>query len=226
MGVFITIDGIDGAGKTTLANGLAARLFGSFGLNVLLTKEPTSRSPWAKKLRAAALTERMSKELELEYFHRDRLWHLKNVIFPALKQEQVVICDRFIDSTLAYQCTNPSEADVLFKKMSSEVQLPDITFILDCPVEVSIDRISKRNQPITSFEKSETLKTAREIFRSRVGTHYRHLDGTKPPQDVLAEAISEISPMLPDAFAKSKKRPKSVVTDPNSSSFSLLPAVA
>lgn len=223
--MFITIDGIDGAGKTTLVVGLAKWLFESFGVSVLLTKEPTRSSPWAKKLRAAALTKRLPKEQELELFHKDRLWHLKHEIYPALGQKQIVICDRYVDSTLAYQASDKDEADILLARMGQEIAIPDLTFILDCPVDICLDRIGKRNQPITSFERSETLERARAIFNSRVGGHYRHLDGIQSPSDLLASAQKEILPFIGGENNKGTRRSVLKAVDPKSSTFRIITPV-
>jgi len=82
--VFISIDGIDGAGKTSLAVALADWFNTTYNIEVVITKEPTSESPWAKELRQAALTVRLPRNVEIEYFHKDRLWHLESEIIPLL----------------------------------------------------------------------------------------------------------------------------------------------
>jgi dTMP kinase len=222
--LFITIDGIDGAGKTTLANGLASWLFATFSLNVLLTKEPTNRSPWSKKLRASALSQRLPRNQELEFFHKDRLWHIKHVIYPALKQNQVVICDRYVDSTLAYQAKDATEAKRLYHEMSSEILIPTVTFILNCPVSVCMDRISARGQVVTSFEKSDTLARAAKIFESRIGSHYRQLDAAQSPSLVLEAAKKQVTPFVGVTQKVTENNPKPV--NPTSSSFRLMAAVA
>ena len=83
--MFLAIDGIDGAGKTTLVNHLAVLLQ---SLSPVITKEPTKNSKWGQRLRRAAIEGRLPLQQEIEYFHKDRLNHIENVIAPALDQDQ------------------------------------------------------------------------------------------------------------------------------------------
>src|SRR5262249_886960 len=106
--VFIAVDGIDGAGKTTLVRRPASKLA---DLKQVVTKEPTDNSEWGRALRHSASRGRMPRAREIEYFHKDRVHHLLTLIKPALAEGRFVICDRYVDSTLAFQGKSPADAD-------------------------------------------------------------------------------------------------------------------
>lgn len=188
--MFIAVDGIDGSGKTTLVRHLV-ELFHCW--DPYVTKEPTDNSKWGRILRDSAQKGRLSRELELDYFCKDRQLHIKNEILPALGDEKVVITDRYVDSTLAFQCSSPDEADELYEDLVSEILVPDITFILDCTVEIGLARIKKRDgDKLSAFETQRTLETAKSIYESRNAGHYEHLDATKSSENTFHQAIEAI----------------------------------
>jgi len=183
--LFISVDGIDGAGKTTLC----ARLADWIGRdNVVLTKEPTADSPYARKIRDGAEIERLSREEELDLFRADRRWHLANRVEPALEQGKTVITDRYVDSTLAFQAHSPEEADTLFERMKSEIRIPDVAFILDCPLAECLRRIEEGRDYRSTFETEHTLERAKAIYDSRRGQHYVHLASNHSPEDTFQAA--------------------------------------
>ena len=187
--MFITIEGIDGTGKSSLAKALAERLGQS---RVLLTREPTDASPWGRRLREAATQGRLSHEEEIDHFHRDRLHHLESVIKPALAAGKIVISDRYVDSTLAYQAASPQDADRLYAQMTGDLLEPDIVLILECPVRLALKRIGKGRSAHSRFELEETLNRAAQIYKSRPGARYHHIDASRPFRDVLAAALAAI----------------------------------
>ena len=194
--MFVVIEGIDGSGKSTLAKALADRLGPS---RVVLTREPTDLSPWGKRLREAAIKGRLSREDEIEHFHRDRVHHLQTLVRPALAKGKVVITDRYVDSTLAYQAKDIADADKLFAKMALELDAPDLVIVLDLPAAIALKRIGKGRGAKTRFELKETLERAKALYDSRTGGQYRHLDATKSFGEVVAEALALIttSPKFP-----------------------------
>lgn len=192
--MLIAIDGVDGAGKTTLAQGLACRFS---ALRPLIEKEPTDASEWGRRLRTSATEGRLSVDVEIEYFHLDRLHHIENVIRPALEDGRLVILDRYVDSTLAFQSGNPSEADKLYKKFESEILVPDFTFILDCPPKIGLERIKSSRETLSEFESVETLTKAHAIYKSRKGHNYFHIDATMDAKQVLEEVISILKSKSP-----------------------------
>ncbi len=188
--MFIAVDGIDGAGKTTLVQDLAAVLV---SLGPIVTKEPTKNSKWGELLRAAAVEGRLSLEKELEYFRSDRKHHIETLIYPNLNAGKVVITDRYVDSTLAFQSQTPEEADELYEKLVGEIIVPDITFILHCPVSIGMDRITKRDSgKLSLYENTEVLQRAGQIYESRRDPNYVHLNGDRTPRETLKQALCEM----------------------------------
>jgi dTMP kinase len=186
--MFIAVDGIDGSGKSSLVRGIAAVLA---PLHPLTTKEPTDTSFWGRRLRTSAKEGRLPRMIELEYFHKDRLHHIATVIRPALERGQIVITDRYVDSTLAFQAESVDEADVLYEScLGTEILLPDITMILQCTVSQGLQRIQRREKGYLSmFESNESQRRAKEIYESRSGSHYRFIDASGTEDDTLRQAL-------------------------------------
>jgi len=188
--MFIAVDGIDGAGKTTLVRQLADLLA---PLHPLCTKEPTDNSKWGQKLRSAATEGRLPRDKELEYFHLDRIHHLENEIKPALDAGRLVITDRYVDSTLAFQAQTAEEADEMYEKMVGEILVPDITFILRCPVEKGLSRVRSRDgENLTHYENEDVLNRASKIYLSRKGENYVFLDSSGSAKETLDNAVCQL----------------------------------
>lgn len=201
--MFIAVDGIDGSGKTTLVRQLAEIFQGSY--DVFVTKEPTGYSKWGQRLREAATQGRLSADAELEHFRQDRSHHIEQYIKPKLKDGTIVISDRYVDSTLAFQTNDPDGAEKLYQSMIDEILVPDITFIIDCSVELGLERIGKRdNGNFSQFENRNTLERAAEIYKSRSGDNYVHLDGSKTPRDTLEQALEALKSRLGNNHPLSK----------------------
>ncbi|MGA0394199.1 MAG: dTMP kinase [Rhodospirillales bacterium] len=189
--MFIAVDGIDGSGKTTLVKNLRDHFASQ---NPVITKEPTDNSQWGQKMRIAAAEGRLSREIELEYFHKDRLEHIATVILPAINQGRIVITDRYVDSMLAYQANTPEEANVLYENVVEEILIPDITFILVCSVEIGLERIRKReaDKGLSHFENDNALKRAAAIYESRKGDHYAFCDASGTSENTLRQALETL----------------------------------
>jgi dTMP kinase len=196
--MFIAVDGIDGAGKTTLVHQLASHLL---HLDPLITKEPTNDSPWAARIRDSALRERLSVEEELDIFHKDRMFHLETTIIPAIRAGRVVICDRYVDSTLAFQAKDEADADRLYLRFCDEILIPDITFILDCPVLTGLERIKTGRNRFTTFEKLDTLEKAQRIYRSRNGPNYVHVFAGGTPEATFESVVNRLNHRFPQIDA-------------------------
>lgn len=162
-GRFITLEGGEGAGKSTQVRRLMARLDG-YGINAMATREPGG-SPKAEKIRAILLAGKARKlgaMAEALLFSAARADHLDHTIRPALQQGRWVICDRFADSTRAYQgALGNIEPDVLsaLERVVVGMTRPDLTLILDVPPELGLARAAERraklNQSADRFEDEE-----------------------------------------------------------------------
>jgi dTMP kinase len=154
-GRFITIEGGEGAGKSTQAAHLAAWLRDT-GISVLTTREPGG-SPRAEVLRELLLGGRVAPfgpEAEALFFAVARAEHLAETIAPALDSDQWVISDRFMDSTRAYQGSAGVSEELLARLEAVAVGAcrPDLTLILDIPAEVGLSRIRRRHGGADRFE--------------------------------------------------------------------------
>lgn len=164
-GIFIVIDGIDGAGKTTQVNRFR-ELFEDAGEIVVCSKEPT-QGPWGQKLRDSATAGRLPLDEELALFVRDREQHVSEVIAPALEQGHVVIVDRYFYSTVAYQGVREASVDHLLAEMRSKFPVPDTTFFLDLPAPIAMHRISsERGDQPNEFERVDVLSEIRKVFNT------------------------------------------------------------
>lgn len=198
--MFIAVDGIDGSGKSTLVRGIAAVLA---PLHPLTTKEPTDASFWGRRLRTSAREGRLPRSTEIEYFHKDRLQHVETIIRPALESGRIVITDRYVDSTLAFQAGSPEEADVLYEShLGRDILRPDLTIILQCDVSVGLQRLQLRDRGcLSAFEGDEAQKHAKAIYESRSGAHYRFVDASGTEDETLRQAVNvlkECSRSRPD----------------------------
>ena len=148
---FVSFEGTEGVGKTTAIEGLCQRLEAE-GIDYVRTREPGG-SPFAEQLRALLLDPRtdITDDTELLLMFAARSDHLAQVILPALTAGKWVICDRFIDSTVAYQGYGRAFGDSEMRhKIDSLIaqfvpRLPDITLWLDLPIEEGMQRAGKRS---------------------------------------------------------------------------------
>ncbi|MBU2259821.1 dTMP kinase [Patescibacteria group bacterium] len=143
-GTFIVFEGPDGSGTTLHAKLLEERLSRE-GLGVLRTFEPTDGPIGAKIRESLHSGEPISPAPLQELFCKDRAWHLENVIQPALAEGTVVICDRYLHSTLAYGQALGLQKNYL-RELNKDFIQPDVLFFLLPPYEVCSERMSKRKK--------------------------------------------------------------------------------
>lgn len=187
-GKFIVFEGLDGSGQTTQAKLLKDFLIEK-GYQVILTKEPTLNSSAGQKIREI-LDEKIKVEpAELQIlFTEDRREHLEKVIIPALKNNQIVISDRYFFSTFAYGTAEGLDLEWLIK-LNNNFLLPDLTFLLKVRPEICLERIQKRGEGIKLFEKKEKLAKVWQVYEglvSRFDNLYL-INGEKNIEEVAEE---------------------------------------
>ena len=169
--MFITLEGMEGAGKSTLASGLAAR-FQKRGREVVLTREPGGCS-LGRTLRTVLLDvgTKIASETELFLFLADRAQHVAEVIRPALERGCVVISDRYADSTIVYQGygrgMDRSELCHL-NHIAMHGLWPDKTFVLDLDPEVGLRRALQRNESLGAAASEGRFESEQLAFHVRV----------------------------------------------------------
>jgi len=161
--LLIAVEGIDGAGKTTQVDFLT-EFFASAGVPVVRSKEPTD-GYWGQKARQSAANGRMALEEELTVFTEDRKEHVRDKIAPALNRGEIVILDRYLYSTIAYQGSRGGDIDAITEHVLKSAPEPDIVLLLDVPPEVGLSRIAKgRRETPNAFETISNLEAARSAF--------------------------------------------------------------
>ncbi|MCP1479983.1 dTMP kinase [Pseudomonas chlororaphis] len=189
-GLFITLEGPEGAGKSTNREYLAERLRAA-GIEVLLTREPGG-TPLAERIREVLLTpgdEVMNPDTELLLVFAARAQHLAEVIRPALARGAVVLCDRFTDSTYAYQGGGRGLSVERIATLEQFVQgklRPDLTLVFDLPVEVGLARASARGR-LDRFEQEG------RVFFDAVRQAYLKRAAADPARYLLVDAAQPLS---------------------------------
>ncbi|WP_296271306.1 dTMP kinase [Pseudomonas sp. UBA6323] len=200
-GLFITLEGPEGAGKSTNREYLAERLR-ERGIDVLLTREPGG-TPLAERIRELLLEpsdEPMAADTELLLVFAARAQHLQQVIRPALARGSVVLCDRFTDATYAYQGGGRGLSIERIAQLEQFVQAelrPDLTLIFDLPVEIGLARAAARGR-LDRFEQEGRgfFEAVRQAYLQRVAQapqRYRVLDAGQ----TLAQVQADIDALLP-----------------------------
>lgn len=198
-GRFITLEGVDGAGKSThvawIAEWLRARSHA-----VLVTREPGG-TPLAERLRELVLTEPMDPIAETMLLFAARADHVQRVIDPALRAGTWVLCDRFTDATFAYQGGGKGVAAELIAhlaQVSHDGLLPDRTLVFDCPYEVSRERLERTGRAPDRFEREN-----REFFE-RVRQEYLGLARSDPERIRVVDAskpLDEIKKVIQEELS-------------------------
>ena len=193
MSLFITFEGIDGTGKSTQAKILLKSL-ATLGIPCLITREPGG-SPLAEKIRELIINEEMDELTEFFLFYAARSDHIIKTIKPALDAGLVVICDRFYDSTSAYQ-SNLDEYlhfDAMEAVTDEGEFTPDLTFILDMDPKRAMERLDARGDK-NSFDRRplEWFETTRKEFLE-IGDDPRcYIIDADRPVDEIHEEIQAI----------------------------------
>jgi dTMP kinase len=210
-GAFITLEGIEGAGKSTVARALQAEL-ARRALPVLLTREPGG-TPLAESLRALLLDrggETISAPAETLLMFAARAVHLDNAIRPALAAGRWVICDRFTDASYAYQGAGRGVSTGLLDGLAAAVH-PDLwpsrTLLLDLPVAAGLARARNRSASPDRFEAEQTefFERVRAGYLQRAAQNSQRikvLDASLPAGAVAAAAVAALSDLWPAELAR------------------------
>lgn len=185
-GMFITFEGADGCGKTTQQM-LAADYLESKGYEVLITREPGAKG-LGEDIRKILLDYKgpVSERCESLLFLADRAQHVDNMILPAIEKGQIVLCDRYTDSTVAYQGYGRQQNLERIKKLNdfaTNVLKPDLTFVFDIDVETSMQRVGKEKDRMESEGKE---------FHNRVRNGYLKLAEEEPNRIKVLDAAKSI----------------------------------
>ncbi|MCB1107980.1 MAG: dTMP kinase [Chlamydiia bacterium] len=203
-GLFITFEGGEGAGKTTLINRVFDEL-SSKGHSVIRTLEPGGTS-LGKEIRELLLHQKKSaicRQSELFLYLSDRSQHVQELILPSLNAGRVVLCDRFNDSTLAYQgAARALNVDLLrgLCLAATDGLCPDLTLYLDLDPEVGLSRAKQKNTyDRLEAEKLEFHLKVREAFLSlaeKEPDRFHTIDASKDVDTVYYNAMKEIESLL------------------------------
>ncbi len=212
--MFITFEGIEGSGKSTLAKALFLRLK-KRGFDTVFTKEPGG-TPIGERIRDILLSSK-SRELiplsELFLYEADRAQHYYEVIIPAIKQGKWVVCDRSFDATLVYQGIARGLDLRLIRDLNSlatQGLAPDLTFLLDCPVDIALSRAKKRiyQQYQACEDRYDRFESEAMEFHERVRQGYLIISKEDPRFVVLDS--SRPSPLLEEEICKILKERKGI----------------
>ncbi len=195
---FITLEGVDGAGKSTHLNWLAERLR-SQGKQVLLTREPGG-TPLGEALREMLLHQAMHLETEALLMFAARREHLDKVILPALAQGTWVVSDRFTDASFAYQGggrgLDEARLQILEQWVQKDLQ-PDLTLLFDVPLEISRQRLAQ-NTSLDRFEleKQDFFQRVKQAYLKRAAQfpqRIRVIDSGRTIEEIQVELENIIS---------------------------------
>ena len=196
-GFFLTFEGIDGCGKSTQLKRLAAHLRES-GLDVVTTRQPGG-TPFGDRLRSLLLDSRtgaLTSNTELAMMFADRAECIAEVIAPALNAGQIVLCDRFTDSTEAYQGGGRelgSEAVLLMHRVVCSDLQPDLTLLLNPDFDGCLQRARKRNDAQTVRGTNENrFEQEQAAFYRRVSDKYQQIAAREPRRVVTIDGNGTI----------------------------------
>ncbi|KFI68158.1 dTMP kinase [Bifidobacterium magnum] len=203
-GLFISFEGVDGAGKTTQVRKLADRLRAQ-GRTVVTTREPGG-TPIGARIRAMLLTKdyesaAMGERTEALLFAADRAQHAAETIRPAIESGAIVITDRYLDSSVAYQAGGRELGQEEIRNLSlwaTNNLLPDRTYLLDIDPAVSHTRFSGPEDRMESAGDDFQIRTRREFLKlaEREPQRFRIIDATQSVDDIAAQIAADMDSLM------------------------------
>lgn len=191
-GTFITFEGLDGCGKSTQLEKLAERLR-AHGLQVTTTREPggTAIGEGIRTLLLDTRTLGLDPMAELALMFASRAQHLREIILPAVEAGHMVLCDRFTDSSEAYQGGGRelgTQAVLDLHRVLCGNIKPDLTILMDCDVSISVERARRRNRERTGSPDESRFERENRAFFSRVHAAYHEIARREPGRVVVVDA--------------------------------------
>jgi len=199
-GKFIVIEGLDGSGQSTQAE-LLKDFLKEKGYKVILTKEPTLDSQAGKEIKEVLGKKKKISPKELqELFAKDRKEHLKSLIIPALKEDKIIISDRYFFSSFAYGSASGVDLNWLIK-INNKFLLPDITFFLAVSPKICLERIKKRRKERTLFEEKGKLQIVYKNYQkiTKEFPNVKIINGEKSIKEVFQEIKGLVEKFEPKA---------------------------
>lgn len=199
-GRFITLEGIDGAGKSTHLGWLRQRLE-TAGIRVTMTREPGG-TPLGEAVRELIIGQEMNPETETLLVFAARREHLAQVILPALQRGEWVVCDRFTDATFAYQAGGrgvaPEKIAILEAWVQGDLQ-PDVTLLFDLPEAIARERMNKsRSLDRFERERAEFFASVRQAYLARAAAapgRIRVIDAARTLEEIK-KSLEEVIAVL------------------------------
>jgi len=203
-GIFIVLDGMDGSGKSEIVKLLHNYLFSkNKKYRILATREPTSGT-YGKEIRKMLAEEKdpkLNADKMLDLFIKDREEHVNETIMPFLRKSNghevnIVICDRYYYSTIAFQAAQGLDLEMLVQK-NKKFPKPNIAFIMDIDPEIALERIKHRDKE--KFEQIDFMNNLREKFLELpkfLNGHIKIIDASKEVHDVFEEIKRVVNTIL------------------------------
>ncbi|MBW1845488.1 MAG: dTMP kinase [Deltaproteobacteria bacterium] len=192
-GRLIAFEGLDGSGKSTQLERLAARLRDA-GCDVVTTCEPTTL-PSGQRIREMARSDQpLAPEEELRWFVEDRRVHVAEVIAPALRAGQIVLTDRYYLSTVAYQGARGLDYEQILADSEEEFPIPNLVLLLEIDPQIAFERVHARGSEIEGvFERREFLSRVASVFDALDCTYLERVPGDgalNQIEAIIAERVS------------------------------------
>lgn len=159
-GFFITVEGVDGSGKTTFSHNLTVRLQ-NLGVEVMQTREPGGCSVCESIRNIIKENNNLNPDTDLMLMFASRTEHVLKRILPALEDNKLVISDRFVDSSYAYQVKAGNASEKLFNVLEQNISnliTPDLTILIDTPLDVAKQRLMDRGLVLDKFEQEDEFR--------------------------------------------------------------------
>lgn len=211
-GKFITVEGPDGAGKTTLIQGLTKKLEAKLAVPLKLTREPGG-DPIAEQIRGVILhPENVALDARAEalLYAASRRQHLMHTVIPALEAGQMVLCDRFVDSSIAYQGYGREigeEGIIAINQFATDGRQPDLTLYLDITAEEGIRRIqanrsqSEQNRlDVEAIDFHQRVHKGYVVLKDRFPDRIQVIDARQDPESMQIQALEILEKHFPQLF--------------------------